>query len=134
MRAIERQAVRTSSFDKVKMDDRKRSLVPDVDDAAPPLKRQATVANGAQPRMEPETEKDIEVHHAPIDLVFKTPQLLISNANVTSSQNFQKAAIFRQMREYKREKSLLEAQVAEMTKSAAYHDDHLRTIDAWFSQ
>ncbi|KAK4997422.1 E3 ubiquitin-protein ligase bre1 [Elasticomyces elasticus] len=90
------------------MDDRKRSLVPDVDDAAHPSKRQATVANGAQPRMEPETEKDIE--------------------------NFQKAAILRQMREYKREKSLLEAQVAEMTKSAAYHDDHLRTIDAWFSQ
>jgi E3 ubiquitin-protein ligase BRE1 len=38
------------------------------------------------------------------------------------------------MREYKREKVALEAQVADMEKRSAYHDDHLRTIDVWFSQ
>lgn len=38
------------------------------------------------------------------------------------------------MREYKREKALLEAQVADMTKHSIFHDDHLRIIDTWFSQ
>lgn len=38
------------------------------------------------------------------------------------------------MREYKREKGLLETQVTELAKKATYHDDHLRTIDAWFAQ
>ncbi|KAK5019209.1 E3 ubiquitin-protein ligase bre1 [Cryomyces antarcticus] len=38
------------------------------------------------------------------------------------------------MREYKREKALLEAQVADITKCSTYHDDHLRIIDLWFSQ
>jgi len=51
-----------------------------------------------------------------------------------ASQHFQKGAIFRQMKEFKRERNLLEAQVAELTKRAAYHDDHIRIVDAWFSQ
>ena len=38
------------------------------------------------------------------------------------------------MQEYKREKATLESQVKELTKAAAYHDDHLRSIDAWFKQ
>ena len=38
------------------------------------------------------------------------------------------------MQEYKREKVTLETRLSEQTKRAAYHDDHLRTIDAWFSQ
>jgi len=38
------------------------------------------------------------------------------------------------MKEFKRERNLLEVQVAELTKRATYHDDHIRTIDAWFSQ
>ena len=38
------------------------------------------------------------------------------------------------MREYKREKTALEAKAAEMEKKAAYHDDHLRIIDSWFAQ
>jgi hypothetical protein len=49
-------------------------------------------------------------------------------------QRFQKDAIWRQMQEYKREKVTLEAKVKEMTKAAAFHNDHLRTIDAWFKQ
>jgi E3 ubiquitin-protein ligase BRE1 len=49
-------------------------------------------------------------------------------------QAYQKDAILRQMREYKREKATFEAQVAEMEKRSKYHDDHLRIIDLWFSQ
>lgn len=43
------------------MEDRKRSLIVDNDDAVQPSKRQATGANGAAPRMEPEKEKEVEV-------------------------------------------------------------------------
>ncbi|GAB7347794.1 hypothetical protein MBLNU459_g5335t1 [Dothideomycetes sp. NU459] len=89
------------------MEERKRSIAVDSDDVYP-SKRQATAVNGSLPRMDPDKEKDIE--------------------------SFQKEAILRQMREYKREKSLYEGQVAELTKRSAYHDDHLRTIDAWFTQ
>lgn len=50
------------------------------------------------------------------------------------TQNYQKDAILRQMKEYKREKRLFEDKVSELTKRSVYHDDHLRAIDAWFSQ
>jgi E3 ubiquitin-protein ligase BRE1 len=38
------------------------------------------------------------------------------------------------MREYKREKAILEIQVAELEKKSGYHDDHLRIVDAWWNQ
>jgi len=38
------------------------------------------------------------------------------------------------MNEYKRQKKHFEAQVTELLKKSEYHDDHLRTIDAWFAQ
>ena len=38
------------------------------------------------------------------------------------------------MQEYKREKVTLEIRLSDQVKRAAYHDDHLRTIDIWFSQ
>jgi hypothetical protein len=38
------------------------------------------------------------------------------------------------MREYKREKATLEAQLKDVQKRSADHDDHLRIIDAWWSQ
>ena len=49
-------------------------------------------------------------------------------------QRYQKDAIIRQMKEYKREKGLLESQVTDLTKRSLYHDDHLRIIDIWFTQ
>lgn len=51
-----------------------------------------------------------------------------------SLQRFQKDAIWRQMQEYKREKTSLETRLKELSKSAAYHDEHLRVIDAWLQQ
>ena len=50
------------------------------------------------------------------------------------AQKFQKEAIIRQMHEYKREKITLEARLNDLAKRATYHDDHLRSIDAWFDQ
>jgi len=38
------------------------------------------------------------------------------------------------MREYKREKTTVEAQLHELERSSKYHDDHLRAMDAWFDQ
>lgn len=40
----------------------------------------------------------------------------------------------RQIQEYKRDKTALESQVKDLRKKARYHDDHLRTIDAWWKQ
>ena len=49
-------------------------------------------------------------------------------------QKFQKEALWRQMQEYKREKITLETRLNDLIKRAVYHDDHLRIIDAWFTQ
>lgn len=52
-------------FDRVKMDERKRSLAPDVDDQAPRPKR-IKEENGNAPRMSAENEAQVEVccyHH-----------------------------------------------------------------------
>lgn len=38
------------------------------------------------------------------------------------------------MNEYKREQKHWQNQYSELNKKLTYHDDHLRTIDAWFSQ
>lgn len=38
------------------------------------------------------------------------------------------------MKEYKREKGVLDGQLKELQKKSLYHDDHIRIIDAWFSQ
>jgi len=38
------------------------------------------------------------------------------------------------MREYKREKATLEAQLNQVESRSRYHDQELRAIDAWFDQ
>ena len=49
-------------------------------------------------------------------------------------QKFQKEAILRQMQEYKREKAAIENRLNELQRRTTHHDDHVRCIDAWFSQ
>jgi len=49
-------------------------------------------------------------------------------------QTYQKEAILRQMHEYKREKNTLESQLKDVKTRAANHDNHLRIVDAWWSQ
>ncbi|OAL51313.1 E3 ubiquitin-protein ligase-like protein bre1 [Pyrenochaeta sp. DS3sAY3a] len=89
------------------MEDRKRPM---AEDSAPPAKRQQVAVNGARP-------------HPDADLPFKDDLEL-----------YQKDAIMRQMREYKREKATLESQLSELEKQSQHHDDHLRIMDAWFDQ
>lgn len=38
------------------------------------------------------------------------------------------------MQEYKREKTTLESQLKDVQKKSLDHDDHLRVVDAWWSQ
>ncbi|KAK4501521.1 hypothetical protein PRZ48_007330 [Zasmidium cellare] len=95
------------SLSKIEMEDRKRSLANDVDDLAPSRKRLRD-ENGATMRMSEHIEKDVE--------------------------DYQKDAIMRQMKEYKRQKKDADEQLSELQKKTKHHNDHLRTIDAWFAQ
>ncbi|KAL5047808.1 hypothetical protein BDW71DRAFT_35619 [Aspergillus fruticulosus] len=94
----------------VKMEDRKRAATHD-NDSAPPLKKQATSVNGGNKP------------HPDADMPWKD-----------DLERFQKDAIWRQMQEYKRDKITLEAKLKESAKATVYHGDHLRVIDAWYTQ
>ncbi|KAI9722119.1 MAG: E3 ubiquitin-protein ligase bre1 [Chrysothrix sp. TS-e1954] len=98
------------SFDVVKMEDRKRPAIDDHNSSGPPSKRQNVAVNGtsAHPDENMPWKEDIE--------------------------EYQKDAILREMRAYKREAQGLESQIGSLKEASAHHDDHLRTIDAWFSQ
>ncbi|KAJ5166386.1 uncharacterized protein N7482_005167 [Penicillium canariense] len=109
MPAVEPPVV-SSESGLVKMEDRKRPAA-DSNDSAPPLKKQATTVNGGSKP------------HPDADMPWKD-----------DLERFQKDAILRQLQEFKREKAGLESRVNQMSKAAAYHDSHLRAIDAWFSQ
>ncbi|KAL7267976.1 E3 ubiquitin-protein ligase bre1 [Rhizina undulata] len=94
------------------MEDRKRSVPHDPsEDSTPPFKRQAIQSSSST------HQNDHQVPQSQEDVI-----------------HFQKEAIFRQMQEYKRERNVLETQLEELSKKATYHDDHLRIIDAWWSQ
>ncbi|KAL2815942.1 BRE1 E3 ubiquitin ligase-domain-containing protein [Aspergillus granulosus] len=93
------------------MEDRKRAATYDNNDSAPPLKKQATSVNGGSKP------------HPDADMPWKD-----------DLERFQKDAIWRQMQEYKRDKLSLEAKLKETSKATAYHNDHLRIIDAWYIQ
>ncbi|EXJ79613.1 E3 ubiquitin-protein ligase BRE1 [Capronia epimyces CBS 606.96] len=111
MTAVESLPPSLSHPSLVKMEERKRPSPYDQVESAPPLKKQATSANGASKP------------HKDDDMPWKD-----------DLERFQKDAIYRQMQEYRREKNTLESQLKEMRKKARYHDDHLRIIDAWFQQ
>ncbi|OXV09882.1 hypothetical protein Egran_02353 [Elaphomyces granulatus] len=111
MTAVEAAPVTPSESALVRMEDRKRAAGYDHSDSAPPSKKQATSLNGGS---KPHPDADMPWRD---DL-----------------ERFQKDAIWRQMQEYKREKVILEAKVKDMSKAAAYHNDHLRILDCWFKQ
>ncbi|KAI0481716.1 ubiquitin ligase protein BRE1 [Xylaria cf. heliscus] len=91
------------------MEDRKRPAVNSTDDIAPPSKRQA-VNGGSKAKEDADTKDEAWV------------------------EEYQKDAIYRQMLEYKREKTTLEARLDELDKRSTYHDDHIRVMDAWWIQ
>ncbi|KAJ5341677.1 hypothetical protein N7541_010801 [Penicillium brevicompactum] len=102
--------VASSEIGLVKMEDRKRPAA-ESNDSAPPLKKQATTANGGSKP------------HPDADMPWKD-----------DLERFQKEAILRQMAEYRRERNSLESRLETMSKAATYHNDHLRIIDSWFQQ
>lgn len=61
MPSAEVEPVAIPSYDKLKMEDRKRSLAHDGDDLAPRSKRLLKDENGQAMRMDAEKEKDVEV-------------------------------------------------------------------------
>lgn len=110
-----------------KMDDRKRALALDVDDLTPSRKRIVKDENGQQMRLDADKEKDLEVG---IQRRRDRP----SQRDSDMLQNYQKDAILRQMKEYKREKKHYEELYADLSRKALHHDEHLRVIDAWMAQ
>jgi hypothetical protein len=58
------------SFDKIKMDDRKRSLGPDADDVVMPRSKRIKDEHGNVMRMDEVNEKNVEVSHPPCALLF----------------------------------------------------------------
>ncbi|KAF3769877.1 hypothetical protein M406DRAFT_284353 [Cryphonectria parasitica EP155] len=88
------------------MEDRKRPIS-SAEDLAPPSKRQQ-VNGSSKSRDDAGDEAWIE--------------------------SYQKDAIYRQMLEYKREKTRLESRLEDLSKQYEYYDDHLRIIDAWWLQ
>ncbi|KAI9817298.1 MAG: E3 ubiquitin-protein ligase bre1 [Thelocarpon impressellum] len=94
------------------MEERKRPSTHGHDDAAaPPLKRHAVAVNGG-PKADPQ-----------VDVPWKE-----------ELEHYQKDALCRRMREYKRERNTMEAQISDLTKQATYHDEHIRAYDAWWNQ
>ncbi|KAF2418668.1 BRE1-domain-containing protein [Tothia fuscella] len=105
----------------VKMEDSKKRAVTSIEDdvtAPPPPKRQATMSNGTAAEERPEVPK------------FGT----VNTPWQTDLDTLQKDALCRQMREYKREKVALETSVSDLETKLAYHQDHLRIVDAWWLQ
>ncbi|KAL8863391.1 MAG: hypothetical protein Q9178_000072 [Gyalolechia marmorata] len=93
------------------MEERKRPAANDSDNTGPPPKRQATTVNGAG-RSHPDADMPWQ----------------------DDLERFQKEAIWRQMQERKRECNNLETENKALRQRSEFHDDHLRTIDAWFTQ
>lgn len=106
------------------MDDRKRSLA-DADDLAPSRKRIVKDEAGQLMRLDADKEKDVEVCETENARHSRSTYIL---------QNYQKDAIIRQMKEYKREKKYYEDLSNELSRKVTIHDDHLRALDAWFAQ
>ncbi|QDS69896.1 hypothetical protein FKW77_000835 [Venturia effusa] len=103
------------------MDDtnRKRAnITTDPEDNGPPIKKQATLTNGAS------SNDGADV-----------PKFGMANSSwQVDLEIVQKDAIVRQLKELKREKQQLEQRVEVLEKSSTYHDDHLRSIDGWWEQ
>ena len=129
MPSAEVEPVAIPSYDKLKMDDRKRSLANDADDLAPSRKRLVKDENGQAMRMDAEKEKDVEV--CPSPCLVETRRCIL---NADPVQNYQKDAILRQMKEYKRRAKDAEEQFRELQERTKYHEDNLRSVNAFFDQ
>ena len=129
---VETRAVALPSLDTVKMEDRKRPS--GAEDSQPPAKRHQVAVNGSKAHVEDFPWKDdIEVR-SPLRPSACAPAAATAPSNRLDAQAYQKDAILRQMKEFKREKNAVEAELRDIEKKSRYHDDHLRAIDLWFEQ
>jgi len=121
----------------VKMEDRKRASASDHhDDSAPPAKRQATNVNG--PVAEPAADAvnfgthgsswtvELEVCDSSLEIPIIT--------NIDHVQKYQKDALLRKMKEYKRENTQLESRLADLQKIQKLVHEHLFTNDIFMAK
>ncbi|KAB8349525.1 hypothetical protein FH972_023551 [Carpinus fangiana] len=111
----------------IKMEDRKRPALDQNEHNAPPFKRASTV-NGVG------NHGDSDLPGNPNIEVSTRPFAAAREIFADSYQEVQKDAALRQMKEYKRQCQDLESQLSNIVQKSAYHDEHLRLIDAWFNQ
>jgi len=122
----------------VKMEDRKRASASDHhDDSAPPAKRQATNVNG--PVAEPAADAvnfgthgsswtvELEVRDSSLTRTSSPEDPIITNTD--DLQRYQKDALLRKMKEYKRENTQLESRLADLQKIQKLVHEHLFTND-----
>lgn len=135
--SLEAAVVSVPPLGLVKMEDRKRASASDHhDDSAPPAKRQATNANGPSAESAGDGVK-FGTHGSPWQTeleVCPSWRELQMSVLTGSIQTFQKDALIRQMREFKREKSQLELQLLELQKSAKLHDEYILSVDSFPDQ
>jgi E3 ubiquitin-protein ligase BRE1 len=127
----------------VKMEERKRASASDHhDDSAPPAKRQATNVNG--PIAEPAVDTvnfgthgsswtvELEVRDRPLTRA-PSPEIPIIT-NIDDLQKYQKDALLRKMKEYKRENTQLESRLADLQKIQKLVHEHLFTNDIFMAK
>ena len=116
----------------VKMEDRKRASASDHhDDSAPPAKRQATNVNG--PVTEPAADAvNFGTHGSSWTIELEVRDLSLTRASSPDTndlQKYQKDALLRKMKEYKRENTQLESRLADLQKIQKLVHEHLFTND-----
>lgn len=127
----------------VKMEDRKRASASDHhDDSAPPAKRQATNVNG--PVAEPAADVvnfgthgsswtvELEVRNRSLTRA-PSPEIPIIT-NINDLQRYQKDALLRKLKEYKRENAQLESRLADLQKVQKLVHEHLFTNDVFMAK
>jgi len=127
----------------VKMEDRKRASASDHhDDSAPPAKRQATNVNG--PVTEPAADAvnfgthgsswtvELEVRSRSLTIPLSPEIPVITNTD--DLQKYQKDALLRKMKEYKRENTQLESRLADLQKIQKLVHGHLFTNDIFMAK
>jgi E3 ubiquitin-protein ligase BRE1 len=132
--------VSVPSLGRSKMEDRKRAITSDHhDEMSPPAKRIATdvkPSSVSEPAADPikfGTEGSPWQVELEVCVNLEAP---LPSGELTESimQTFQKDAILRQMREQKREKALLESQLADLEKRGRSHEDLLRFVESYIDQ
>jgi E3 ubiquitin-protein ligase BRE1 len=131
--SLEAAAVSVPPLGLVKMEDRKRASTSDHhDDSAPPAKRQATNANGPAAESAADGVR-FGTHGSPwqteleVSPSWRELQIAVLTGKL---QTFQKDALLRQLREFKREKLQMELQLLELQKYNKWQVESIMRVDS----